>query len=220
MPKLFTVMIAAVAIMLTLCSTASAIDLDVAKDREEAAMQQSGGIVTRRDKQLHVRLTNGTMLVLANNDALDTPNDSFIVYFYKGMLADNQFFVVDVHYYETTTTLLIGVNDGKQYNIINKPHLSPDGKFIVTTSASENSAAGVFLWEIQHGKLTERLRYEPTGDESALFDFERWTGPHSADIVKLTLCTHRRLGKISVHLTEKNGTWELTQAPKTQMECL
>lgn len=134
-----------------------------------------------------------------------------------GLSSNRRFFIVTLTGWEQSTLYWVSRSNGKIYEVYDSPHLSPDGKHIVTAAASEMyDANGVFLWEIKNSELTEKFRFEPT--YYALYSFERWLNPDTAELKKFTnadktVCPKNSfMMDVSVKLIRKDNQWKLDES--------
>ena len=184
--------------------------------------------VQRDGKILSLKLSSGKHITLLNRESCDDDHDC-IYYLYRGLLASKQFYWVEVDYYTGQTNLLISRKDGKQYDVIDVPHVSPDGRFVVSASAAAAlSPSGVFLWEIRNGALIKKFYFEP--QEYGLYRFSRWNG---SKVVELTKIAHAPDGFYSeqcpvnsplvefpVRLIKKKNLWKLEESTEIEkMKC-
>ena len=183
------------------------------RESEKLEIEKNKNIVMRDGDSLSLLLNSKAVLGFTDDDC--NLYTRCLTYVYKGLLANNQFFVLDKHQFGTSTTILISRNTGQQYDIIAPPHLSPDGKFILTVSGTEPKW-GVFVWEIHNGALAERLYYDPS--EVMLFQFVRWNAYGSAELTKTIRdedCqTDRNIREVPVLLVVKSGQWALEDISK------
>jgi len=102
-----------------------------------------------------------------------------------------------------------------KYEVYSEPHLSPDGKNIVTAMPSEAyDINGVFLWEIRGGELTKKFHFEPT--EYALYSFVRWLNRDAVELKKFvhadrTACPGKQFMEIPVRLVQDGAQWKLDE---------
>lgn len=188
---------------------------------EEQRIAQSRGLASRTDKALSLTLLSKKKLAFYDSESCDVPADC-VVYTYKGTLAKNQFFIVEAGYYEGGTIFIISRQTGAKYEIFDDPHLSPDGRYILASPASEATWGenGIYLWRIQNGGLVKEFGYEPS--EYALYEFIKWINPHTA-LLEKTMHADKiscdGLAAIQVTFAKKNNVWEL-QDNVHSMRCL
>ncbi len=183
--------------------------------RESEEIAKSENLVERRGKVLSLHLQSGKAIELASSEACED-YESCRSYTYRGLIADKQFYWVLVGYYEGGESLLISRNTGEQVDTIRDPHVSPDGKFIVSASDAEAyEDPGVFLWEIVDGALVSRVHFIP--EDYQLFNFTRWVDANNVELVKTARppkgeCPEGKLAHYSMTLVKENGKWILRAA--------
>lgn len=184
-----------------------------ASQKQEAdEIAKSDNLVERNGRMLVLRLQSGKTLELVDSEACEN-YEGCRVYTYRGLVADKQFYWVLLGYYEGGESLLISRNTGEQVDTIRDPHVSPDGKFIVSASDAEAyEDSGVFLWEIVGGTLVSRFSFVPK--DYQLFNFARWVDANNVELVKTAWppkgeCPEGKLAEFSMKLVEKNGKWIL-----------
>ena len=103
---------------------------------EPDEIAKSENLVERKGKILSLRLLSGQMLNLTNLETCDV-YENCLFYTYRGLVANKQFFLVNAAYYEGGGIFLISRKTGEQVDVIDDPHVSPDGKFIVSASDAD-----------------------------------------------------------------------------------
>jgi hypothetical protein len=132
-----------------------------------------------------------------------------------GLSPDRQFFVVKLRLWEGSNVYWVSRSTGVKYEVYAEPHISPDGKNIVTAMPSEAyDINGVFLWEIRGGGLTKKFHLEPT--EYALYSFVRWLRPDAVKLKKITradkaACPRKQFMEIPVRLVQGGAQWKLDE---------
>ncbi|MFM9912576.1 MAG: hypothetical protein ACKVN9_03490 [Methylophilaceae bacterium] len=191
---------------------------------------KNSSLVQRDGKILSLKLSSGKHITLLNRESCETSNDC-IYYWYRGLIAGKQFYWVTVGYYEGQTNLLISRKDGKQYDVIDEPHVSPNGNFVVSASAAEAySPSGVFLWEIRNNSLIKRFFFEPPPTQLGLYRFSRWSNARIVELIKVTHApdgfysedcpSSFSLIEFPVHLVFKQGRWKLDESMKNkELKC-
>lgn len=191
------------------------------EQHEALAIASSGGMALRAGKMLTLQLASGDPIRLINGDSCTGPNDCHF-YVYGGLLGNKQFFMVEELFYEGGNTLLFSRQAGTRYNVFGKPHLSPNGKFIVVASDAEAyGTPGLFLWEIRNGGLIGRYIYEPT--EYELFRFLRWNGSDEVHLIETTHstkkgCPDNSVVEFPVRLITTRSGWELKVSSNKSMK--
>lgn len=196
-------------------SQAAPRELSELEKHESDEIAKSENLVERKGKTLSLHLQSGKVIELTNVETCEN-YESCTFYTYRGLIADRQFFLVNADYYEGGSVFVISRKTGEQVDTVDDPHVSPDGKFIV--SASEYEAfrdAGVFLWEIVDGTLVSRFRYAP--DDYQLFRFISWIGTTNVELIKTTqppagLCPEGTPAEYSMRLVAIKETWALEAA--------
>ncbi|PZP83643.1 MAG: hypothetical protein DI582_10625 [Azospirillum brasilense] len=163
-------------------------------------------------QELQLRLANGEHVTLQNGKC-DKGFDGCIVHRFKGTIANDQFYLVDIGYYEGGHHKLYSYKSGTGTVIYGQPHLSFQEKLIATAVSDEmNDGSGVYLFEIANGEAKEIFRYKPKG--YGLYRFDRWKGESEAIIELTTMC--RMDGKneqlvTPVRLVNTPDGWQLDQ---------
>jgi hypothetical protein len=198
-------------------------ELTELEKHEPAEIAKSEGLVNRAGKTLSLHLLSGKMLELNNLEPCEDYGNC-LLYTYRGLVADKQFFLVNVDHYEGGEVLLISRKTGEQVDTVGEPYVSPDGKLIVSASANEAySDAGVFLWEIVNGDLVSRFHFVPS--DYQLYKFTRWIDADRMELIKITsppegLCSENTLAEYPVHLVKnKDNKWSL-EAMSDKGKCL
>lgn len=197
-------------------------ELTELEKREPDEIAKSDKLVERNGRTLILHFQSGKTLELANSEACED-YESCRFYTYRGLIADKQFFWVLVGFYEGGQSLLISRETGVQVDTIREPHVSPDGKFVVSVSDAEAyEDPGVFLWEIDKGALVSRFHFVPT--DYQLYGFVKWADPTKVDLMRTTWppkgdCLEHKLAEYPMALVEKNGEWKL-EATSDKGRCL
>lgn len=185
-------------------------------EKQEAnEIAKSESRAERKGKTLSLHPLSGKVVELTNIESCEN-FDSCVFYTYRGQIADGQFFLVNADYYEGGSVFVISRKTGEQIDTIDDPHVSPEGRYIVSASAYEAGRdSGVFLWEIVDGALVARFRYIP--EDYQLFTFNRWIDSNSVELVKTAWppkgeCPEGKLAEFSMRLVDKNGKWLLEAA--------
>ncbi|MCX7176149.1 MAG: hypothetical protein NT159_19935 [Proteobacteria bacterium] len=194
------------------------VDHSSIEQREALAIATSGDVAQRKGKLLTLQLASGDLVKLADGNSCSGSNDCHS-YAYVGLLGNKQFVVVEERFYEGGNTLLISRQTGAQYNVHAEPHLSPNGKYIVSASEAEAyNSPGVYLWEVRNGGLIGRYLYEPTNYE--LYRFSRWKGSNEVQLIRTTHaekhgCPDNTLVELTVRLVARRSGWELENGTRT-----
>lgn len=197
-------------------------ELTELEKQEPGEIAKSENLVDRKGKTLSLHLLSGKVLELSNLETCDI-YENCLFYTYRGLVADKQFFLVNAAYYEGGSVLLISRKTGEQVDAISEPHVSPDGRFIVSASdADAHADAGVFLWEISEGALISQFHFVPT--DYQLYKFIRWIDPNKVELLKTVwppkdLCPENTLAEYSMALVAKNRAWAL-EAASDKGKCL
>jgi hypothetical protein len=182
--------------------------------REAQALRELAPIAKRAGKTLSLSLKRRGSVHFETVDTCSGPDDCE-AYYLMGLSPDRQFFVVKQRLWEGDNVFWVSRSNGVKYEMYAEPHVSPDGKNIVTAIPSEAYGInGVFLWEIRDGMLTKRFHFEPT--EYALYSFVRWLGPAAVELKKFTradaaVCAGRQYMEVSVRLVRKGAHWSLDE---------
>jgi hypothetical protein len=178
--------------------------------RELVELAKSENLVTRKDKTLRFQLLSGKSVELT--DLVPCEDfDNCVIYEYEGLIADKQLFLITTVLYESFGALVISRKTGEDYWIFDRPHISPDGKFLVTAFSTDNADSGLHLWEISDGRLTPRFKME--NDQ---FSFTRWVGSDKVELMKRessnsanAVCSVK---DVPVHLVAYKDEWKLEES--------
>jgi hypothetical protein len=187
-------------------------ELSEFEKHETDEIANSEGLVSRVGKTLSLHLLSGKVLALNNLETCEAYEDC-LFYTYRGLVADKQFFLVDVSFYEGGETLLISRKNGEDVDTVETPHLSPDGRFIISASDHEAySDPGVFLWEVVDGVLVSRFNFVPS--EYELFKFIRWIDSDKVELIKTShplegLCPENTQVEYQVQLVKNTDGWAM-----------
>jgi hypothetical protein len=198
--------------------------------QEKLMLAQSTGLAQRNGKKLSLQLASGKPAIYMNQVSCDDGPSHCVYYYYRGMLADRQFYWVVAGYYEGGDSFLISRKTGHRYDVIDEPHVSPDGENVVAASEDEAySPSGVFLWKIKNGELSKRFYSAPT--QFALYRFVRWNGSKVVELVKTTNAPNDFYTEdcpsnlfpveFPVRLVSTKGTWKLDETvDNKQIKCI
>jgi len=121
-----------------------------------------------QDKGVVVNLENGKQLVLKNST--DDPNN-YKRYEYIKYLPEIKHHLIDLFYYEGSVKALISNRTGKEITIIGEPNISPDGKRIVSVSASiAYTNGGVMVHKLSGDEYEQEYFLR----EDGTYQFEKW----------------------------------------------
>lgn len=187
---------------------------------EPIELAKSENFAARNGQTLVLHLESGKSIDLLNLDSCNS-YENCLVYVYRGLIADKQFFLVNANLYEGGTTLLFSRKTGEKYAIIGEPNVSPNGKYIVAASDDEGGDPGVYLWEIGNGLLIQRFNFEPS--EYQLYRFTRWVGSDKVEMIKTMwardICPKSPV-EFPVQLVAQKGAWKLEGAmEKEKITC-
>jgi len=195
---------------------------------EEIELGKSQNFAHRDETSLSLKLAGGKTKKFVSLTTCSGYEDC-VLYIYRGLIASNQFYWVDVRHYEGGTSLLISQKNGEQNDVIDEPHVSPDAKYVVSASDQEAyGPSGVFLWEITDGQLVQRFETGPK--ENALFRFTAWDNSKTVKLIKITyglgeFCSkdtakESSLVETPVRLTLKKSDWQLQELiNEKQIKC-
>lgn len=180
--------------------------------READEIAKSENSVQRKGKILLLQLLSGKELELTNIESCEN-YENCVFYTYRGLIADKQFFLVNADYYEGGSVFVISRKTGEQIDTIDDPHVSSDGRFLVSASAYEAFRdPGVLLWEIVNGALVSRFHFIP--EDYQLFKFIRWVDANNVELVKTAWppkgeCPEGKLAEFPMTLIGENEKWTL-----------
>jgi hypothetical protein len=212
----FTIILMMSVSMLCLTSVVKATDLrDPEKSQtEEQTLKALAQIAKRKGKTLSLSLNTKNSTTFETVDTCAGPGDC-VSYRLVGLSPDRNFFVVKASAWESSTLYWVSRSTGVKHEVYAEPHLSPDRRHIITANPSEfGGTNGVFLWEINDGKLAEKFHFEPT--EYALYSFVRWLNPNTVELEKYmradkAVCPETSSMKFPVRLVLEDGLWKLDE---------
>lgn len=187
---------------------------NLTEEQEQSVLRSLAPLAKREGKVLTLRTTAGRTTRFSDGKSCDVP-ETCVEYRLLGTSPDNKFFVVESLGWEWGTLFWIGRESGRRYEVIAKPEMSPNGKWIVTANPSECcSTNGVFIWQVRGDHLVERLHFEPT--EYALYSFVRWEGNDSVVLEKFTyadksLCSAMQFMKFFVTVAREGIHWKFDE---------
>jgi hypothetical protein len=186
----------------------------VTVDEERLIIRSLAPFAKREGKVLTLRATAGRATQLTDSKGCNNP-ETCIAYRLLGTSRDNKFFVVESLGWEWNTVFWIEKESGKRYEVIAKPEMSPNGRWIVTANPAECcSTNGVFIWQVQRNHLVERLHFVPT--EYALYTFVRWDGNDNVVLEKFaradnSICSVGQFMKLFVTVTRQGNNWKFDE---------
>jgi hypothetical protein len=190
---------------------------------EAKALKKFASIAKREGKILSLSLVSGKSVSFRNKDSC-TGYEDCEAYLFSGLLPATEFFVVNVALYEGSNVYLVSKQTGARYAVYAEPHISPDGKHVVSASPAEAyNTNGLFLWEVRSGSLVQRFHLEPS--TYALYRFSRWDGPHAVELMKFTnatkdMCPNSNHMELPVRLFSEKGMWQLDESSmKDKVQC-
>jgi hypothetical protein len=198
---------------------------DRIKKQEAGELLKSQGAATREGLVLKLQLASGKPLQLTDKPNCESDADC-LHHVYRGTVADGQFYWVEVAYYEGSTVLLIAKKTGEQVDVSAEPHLSPDGKYLVTISGEGDMAYGgdpsILLWEITDGEMKSSFKLSPEG--VYYFQFENWDGSEKINLKAIKdppegLCKKYELAEYPMTLLRQHDRWAFqpgSEPPKCQ----
>jgi hypothetical protein len=95
-------------------------------------LKQDAEFISTRDSTIFIRCANGKKVVLTEHTHCD--GDLYIEYTYGGKLDHSPFILFKVGYDEKLDYLIINLNSGKQIHTWGVPSLSPDAKYLISSS--------------------------------------------------------------------------------------
>lgn len=108
---------------------------------------------------LKLPLDNGGYVIMVDT-LVDTDDPAIRTNKYLGLYKNINYYLVLVTYYESGTYYLINKSNGIKYQIIDYPIMSPNKKYLVTTSAYLNydvMPTGIEMWVIKNDKLEQQF---------------------------------------------------------------
>jgi hypothetical protein len=180
---------------------------------EQRVLKELGQIATRKGDVLVLTLDREGKARFKSIDGCAGGADDCLTYRLVGLSPDRRFFEVDAFGYEYATRYWVSRSDGKKYEVHAQAHVSPGGAYAVVANPAECcSLGGVFLWEVNRGRLIEKFRHEST--EYPLYSFARWTGPNAAELKKIAhadkaFCPSAQIMETTATLVRANGKWTL-----------
>lgn len=198
------------------CTFAAGQSERAAESSVEARVLQELSTVAVRDGQvLSLTLDKARTVRFESKDNCAAGPNECSIYRLLGLSPDGQFFVVELLGYESATRYWISRSNGKQYEVYADTHVSTDGHFIVTANPVECCGVnGVFVWEIDHGRLIERFGVKRA--DHPFYRFDRWINPTTAQLTKISradkaFCPTAPMMESAARLTRKNSSWVLDE---------
>ena len=164
-----------------------------------------------------VTATDSTIRIVARNgDTLqfvDSVGDGeyAVSYAYRGRLGTLPFYLIEVHYYETSGFLLIHDSTGRVIHIRNDPVISPDGREIVVAHhawTSESGRSKLEVWTVSGDSLTTEFRWEQPIEYAWGPKEARWRNQDTIDVIKEVPTGYRQdMREVPAYLARVNGVW-------------
>jgi len=173
--------------------------------------------VSRHDNRLVLKLTNGHSVVREDSpgeefdgvyDASGNVNRKFTLSDY---LRKEDYFMVEVHYYEGRTFELINAKTGDVTEIGNEPIFSPDRKHFVIVIGDYGDLNSVEVWLFDPPKINREFKYEPNDWH---YINVKWLSSSSIDLFERDSYSEKESGgNILARINYKNGEWEILHSP-------
>lgn len=182
---------------------------------EGRVLQELSPIAAREGQVMTLELEGGRKARLETKDDCASGPRSCAIYRLLGLSPDRQFFVVELLGHESATRYWIARSTGKQYEVYAETNISPDGAYIVTANPVECCGVnGVFVWQVERGRLTERFALKRA--DYPFYRFDKWTNPTTAQLTKISradkaFCPTAPMMESSARLTRKNSGWVLDE---------
>ena len=219
----FITMIVGLAVFVTRVGWVSAQDLDTlcpgipwtssecTEAIERYYLERLENVVWRDGNRLLIRLSTGQVLVLRDSTSGDV---SSVRHTYRAYLPCIQRHVIQLHYYEGGSYLLVDARSGKRDAVPGVPVVSPDSSRFVATSVdleAQYVPTTVQIWRVRDGDVELEWRFDPLKEYRA-DPYNLW-GPQAAEWVTPTMVRVRkkyidRLGGY-VTISLENGDWIL-----------
>lgn len=192
-------------------------------EAEARLIERDAPLVIRQGRTLRLTLESGKTLDLVNSEQCES-YETCQIHEYGGLLIDQKFFYVETRLYEGSYYALYSRVSGESTRIYDVPHVSPDGKFVVTASASEaHDDSGVFIWEVRDRLLVQRHAQDHA--TNLLYRFIRWDGPRRVALERTDFPTDGACkgGSLQVPVyavLEEGEFWKLeTEADTSKYVC-
>ena len=147
---------------------------------EEPLLAAQKGRVRREADQLILTLADGRRLALSDDllcGQLPCPPQIFHSFAYAGTSPDGRFHLVQEHWDEAASTLLISAADGHMTELMGVPRFSPDGKLAVDALPDLQWSAPnrLELWSLTGAHPRLVLQQMASADDDSVFTIETWT---------------------------------------------
>lgn len=182
---------------------------ECAQQVEELRLSRVAHDVRRAGDTLIIPLLAGQEVSLVDRDAGGPDN---VLYTYREHLDRIGYHVVDVHYYEGGSHLLIGDETGQRLQVSAPPVVSPDGdRFVVASAAGTAGYApnALQVWRRTPDGLTLEWEVEPDwGATNA-----RWESRQRVRFRMTRECPDRPVCYEDAVLRLRDGEWTLERSP-------
>ncbi len=161
-------------------------------------------LVKREMDRLTLTLNNGSTVVVKDKPVF---GEASLRCRFKGMLANQSFFVIEQAGWEWGNILLINTHDGRQQIIDSMPIFSPTGDRFVTTNwdlHASYTSNRIQIFSLQNGMGNLEWSHEPIdwGPENAI-----WESPTRIRFTRKD--TEGKETPAAVEFNEKEKTWHL-----------
>jgi hypothetical protein len=179
---------------------------------EAELLKNSNGLAIRHGRALALTLANGKIKTLENCQEEFLVPKGCARYEYQGLIADNQFFIVNMWYaMDSNAFIAISRKSGTITTIENEPHVSPRGGFMLSSLATElEGINGVHLWAIHQGEL-KAIKVD---NDDKMYGFIRWIDEKNAELKRYTYSDPGvKCGWIEtrMRLSNQDHRWQLSE---------
>jgi hypothetical protein len=180
------------------------VEQDVHCDVEAKCLAKLRGIASRSDKNLSLKLDNGSTKLFPSTDLCELAGESCMRTSLTDYRPSQHLFVLSAQYYESTGSIIVSRRTGQIFRIEDAvPHFSPDGKrFIVVAVSEQDGVNEVAIYSMSAFPPVLEWKYTP---KSTMFGFVGWNGN---DQVKLRELNQNSEADVSHAATG----WRLTPA--------
>ncbi|MBN1906072.1 MAG: hypothetical protein JW927_13350 [Deltaproteobacteria bacterium] len=158
---------------------------------------------------LTLKLINGDTVKLQNEPYA---NDSYRIYELLSYNKDIGFYVVKQYLYEGYYTFLVSDIDGKKYQILDEPIISPDKKQLLVLSSdlyAQYNDSGVEIYSIENNVPVIKYKKMGNNESGPTWGAKngKWISNSEIEFTKETLSDEGKEEESQVKLKKINGKW-------------
>lgn len=175
-------------------------------DVEAKCLAELNGIASRADKNLILKLDNGSTKLFTSTDDCETVGESCVHTTLVGYLPLQNLFVLSEGRYEGFNSLIVNRHNGELFRITDGvPHFSPNGKrFVVAVLNEQDGLNQVAIYSTNAFPPVREWSHTPNSF-AAGFEFVAWNGN---DKIELRMVDQ----KSATTIDHTSGAWKLRPA--------